>query len=228
MNVASIIRFSVVDYPDKLSCVIFTQGCNLRCPYCYNPELLEFCEGKVRKEYLFNFLSSRIGKMDAVVITGGEPTLQEGLYDFLSTLKNMGFLIKLDTNGTNPKLLKKIIKEKVVDYVAMDVKLPLEKYNIVGFSNKELILCSIDIILNSDISYEFRTTYVRRYLKIEDFEEIGKIIKGAKKFALQSFLKPKNKKILDMEIKREEISEDEIKKISEIMKNFVKEMELRI
>ncbi|HEC86320.1 MAG TPA: anaerobic ribonucleoside-triphosphate reductase activating protein, partial [Thermoplasmatales archaeon] len=123
-------RFSLIDYPGKICAIIFTQGCNFRCPYCHNPELVnpKLFQEPIDENDIFRFLEMRKGKLDAVEITGGEPTLQPDLIEFMRKIKAMGFLIKLDTNGTNPEVVEKIIKNKLVDYIAMDVKAPLEKY----------------------------------------------------------------------------------------------------
>ncbi len=226
MNIASIIKFSVIDYPSKLCCVIFTQGCNLRCPYCHNPELLEIKRGVLSENEIFEFLYQRIGKIEAVVITGGEPTLNEDLAEFIKRIKKLDFLIKLDTNGTNPKILEELINERLVDYVAMDIKAPLEKYEILGLKKPKSILESINIILTSELEYEFRTTFVKKFLNIEDFEKIGRMISGAKKFVLQKFVK--HGKIVDQSIDEKEISKKEIELIISIMNRCVKITEVRI
>lgn len=188
-------KSSLIDYPEKIAAIIFTQGCNFRCPYCHNPELIEG-KGKTVNGVL-EFLKTRIGKLDGVVITGGEPTLHKDLPEFISKIKSMGFALKLDTNGTNPEMLNALIQEKLIDYVAMDIKAPIgkysDKYSKVTCSkvNTDNILKSIEILKNSDIDFEFRTTVVKSQLTPDDFEEIGELIKGAKKYYLQKFVPSK-------------------------------------
>ena len=139
-------KTSLVDFPHRVAAVVFTQGCNFRCGYCHNPLLLpksnsELDSESFTKEKFFAFLKTRIGKLDGIVITGGEPTLQSGLYDFIKEIKQMGFDIKLDTNGTNPKIVEKLLSDNLLDYIAMDIKAPLEKYpqiiNIASLSEGE-------------------------------------------------------------------------------------------
>lgn len=174
---------------------MFTQGCNFRCGYCHNPELLGMNIPKtcIPKEEFLNFLKTRQGKLDGIVITGGEPTLQKDLYDFVNEVKTLGFEIKLDTNGTNPDILEKLLKENMLDYVAMDIKAPLEKYDeITGTKcNIQNIKKSIELIMNSHINYEFRTTVLKNQLTFEDFEKIGSLLDGAKKYYLQKFVASK-------------------------------------
>lgn len=192
-------KSSLIDYPEKIAAIIFTQGCNFRCPYCHNPELIEG-KGETVNGVL-EFLKTRIGKLDGVVITGGEPTIHKDLPEFIKEIKGLGFAVKLDTNGTNPEMLNTLIQEKLIDYVAMDIKAPIgqysDKYSEVTCSsvNIDNILKSIEILKNSQIyqnfDYEFRTTVVKSQLTTDDFEEIGKLIKGSKKYYLQKFVPSK-------------------------------------
>ena len=188
-------RFSLIDYPGKICTILFTQGCNFRCPYCHNPELIGFKSHttSIKQEEVFSFLEKRRGKLDAVSITGGEPTLQPDLIGFLGKIKGMGYLIKLDSNGSHPEALEKIIEKGVVDYLAMDVKGPLKKYKrIVNFNaNIDKIKESISLIMNSGLDYEFRTTIVKSQLSPEDIVEVGKTIKNAKLYILQKFVPSK-------------------------------------
>lgn len=152
MIIGGLQKFSLIDYPHKISAIIFTTGCNFRCPYCHNPELVnpKLYPERITEEEVFNFLKNRKEKLDAVVITGGEPTLHKDLYKFISKLKSMGFLIKLDTNGTYPNILNRLIKDNLLNYIAMDIKGSLDRYEeIVGTKvNLEKINESIKIILN--------------------------------------------------------------------------------
>lgn len=163
--------------------------CNFQCGYCHNPEFNGKKEAVIDLPSFFSFLEKRKGKLDGVVVTGGEPTLQKGLYQFIFEIKSMGFEVKLDTNGSNPDLLKKLIDENLLDYVAMDIKAPMDKYHEVTKSSVPLenIKKSIDILLENKVDYEFRTTVVKEQLCFDDFEKIGDLIKGAKKYYLQKF-----------------------------------------
>ncbi len=192
MLIGGLQKLSLLDYPDKLSAIIFTSGCNFRCPYCYNPELVT----KINKQNLLSekeimaFLASRTNKLEAVVITGGEPTLHADLPAFIKKVKTLGFLIKLDSNGTNPEMLKKIIQAGLVDYLAMDIKAPLDKYSKVVRVpvNIKNIKHSIQLIMNSGLDYEFRSTILPTLHSYQDIEAMAKLIRGAKKYFLQNFV----------------------------------------
>lgn len=202
-------KTTLLDYPEKIAALVFTQGCNFRCGYCHNPELLQAGHCKfISESYIFNFLKTRQGKLDGVVITGGEPTLQDGLYDFIKRIKELNFSVKLDTNGTNPNILERLINDRMLDYIAMDIKAPFEKYeNITNTKvNKEAVRKSIKLIMESSINYEFRTTVIKSQLSFKDFEKIGKLIQGAKKYYLQKFVPSK---IFDDKLKYEKSYTDE-------------------
>ena len=188
-------KFSLIDYPGKICAIVFTRGCNFRCPYCHNPELVntELFLSPISEEEIFSFLEKRKGKLDAVEITGGEPTLQPDLIEFLGKIKDMGFLVKLDSNGTNPDVIEEVIKNKLVDYLAMDVKAPLEKYKEITCVDVDThkIRSNIKLIMNSGIDYEFRTTIVKSLLSKEDIIKIGELIKGANLYILQKFVPSK-------------------------------------
>ncbi|MCD6399036.1 MAG: anaerobic ribonucleoside-triphosphate reductase activating protein [Candidatus Aenigmarchaeota archaeon] len=188
-------KFSLIDYPGKICAIVFTRGCNFRCPYCHNPELVntDLFLSSISEEKIFSFLEKRKGKLDAVEITGGEPTLQPDLIEFLGKIKDMGFLVKLDSNGTNPDIIEEVIKNKLVDYLAMDVKAPLEKYKEITCVDVDThkIRSNIKLIMNSGIDYEFRTTIVKSLLSKEDIIKIGELIKGANLYILQKFVPSK-------------------------------------
>lgn len=195
MKIGGFQRFSLIDYPGKICAIVFTQGCNFRCPYCHNPELVEaskFCE-PIPEQHILNFLHKRKGKLDAVSITGGEPTLHDDLINFLFDCKALDFLVKLDTNGTNPVMLERIIELGLVDYLAMDIKAPLHKYAEVTRSNvkPETIERSINIIENSGIDYEFRSTLVQNLLTTDDVLIMGNMLGRAKRYLLQKFIPSK-------------------------------------
>ncbi len=198
MKIGGLQKVSLIDYPGRICAIIFTQGCNFRCPYCHNPELVDperFGPVFSEKEVL-SFLKQRIGKLDAVSITGGEPTLQHDLEGFIETVREMGYSIKIDTNGSLPDVVERLIKRNLVDFLAMDVKGPLEKYSrIVGVDvNVKDIQRSISLIKDSGIEHEFRTTVVRSLLDLNDLLAIAKLLKNAKSYVLQSFVPVKTLK----------------------------------
>jgi len=192
MKIGGLQKVSLIDYPGLISAIVFSQGCNFRCPYCHNPELVEprlFGRSMPEKE-VFDFLSTRRGKLDAVTITGGEPTLQGNLQTFIIKIKKMGFAVKLDTNGSQPRIIKNLLAEKLLDFIALDVKGPLEKYS--SIINEKIdtstISASIKLVLKSGIPYEFRTTVVKSQLAEKDLVGIARLIKGADKCILQQFV----------------------------------------
>ncbi len=227
MNIGGLQKTSLIDYPGKISAIIFTQGCNLKCGYCHNPELVNMQNPSIDTQYVLEFLKTRINKLDAVVISGGEPTIQSDLEEFAQNIKSMGFLLKLDTNGTNPQLLNKLIKLKLLDYVAMDIKAPLYKYR--HITNKKCntsdIVKSIDTIINSGVDYEFRTTVVKSQLILDDFREIGIMLKSANKYYLQEFIpsKPLDNSFLN----ERSCSKDEFDKIIKILNEYITGVYLR-
>lgn len=188
-------KCTLIDYPGKIACMVYTIGCNFRCPYCHNPELVdETVTQRFKEEDVLSFLDGRKKMLDGIVITGGEPTIHgDNLISFMREVKDRGFLVKLDSNGTNPDFLEKVLKEKLVDYIAMDIKSPFAKYSetVARPVDIESIKKSIVLIMNSDIEYEFRTTILKVMLSKEDIEEIAKEIKGAKKYYLQKFIPSK-------------------------------------
>ncbi|MEM5854745.1 MAG: anaerobic ribonucleoside-triphosphate reductase activating protein [Candidatus Aenigmatarchaeota archaeon] len=199
MLIAGFQKTSLIDYPGKISSIIFLAGCNFRCQFCYVPQLVLPEEIKKIKgmgeNRILSYLNENKKFIDAVVFTGGEPTLNEDLPILIQKIKSMGFSIGLETNGSNPKMLSDLIEEKLVDYVAMDVKTRLEfsSYKkIVQKLNRETfekVKKSIDILISSGIDYEFRTTLVKELHSVEDVIEICKSLKGAKVYYLQNFKK---------------------------------------
>ncbi len=182
-------KSSFIDYPDKISTVLFTGGCNFRCPYCHNSELVNNLEEDILEEYVFDFLRKRKKMLDAVCISGGEPTMNDDLYDFIIRVKELGYLVKIDTNGTNPNMIRRLIKDNLLDYIAMDIKAPLKKYKDITILNVDIdaIKESINIIINSDVNYEFRTTICRELLSKQDIRDMAEYLKGSKKYVLQNF-----------------------------------------
>lgn len=189
MKIAGLQKNSMVDYPGKISAVVFTQGCNMNCGYCHNRCLIGNQSGSLlENEDILSFLEKRRGLLDAVVISGGEPTLQNDLSDFVSRVRAMHYLVKLDTNGTSPTLLKMLIDGKLIDYVAMDIKAPLCKYRKVCCSpvNTANLEKSIGILQEGRVEYEFRTTFTPE-LDQRDILDIAFSIKGARKYVLQQY-----------------------------------------
>ena len=230
MLIGGVQRFSLIDYPGKLSCIVFTQGCNFRCPYCYNRSLVlpEFFEETIEEEEFFSFLSRRKGLLDGVVITGGEPTVQEDLLRFVERVKSMGFLVKLDTNGSYPELLKLLIDRGLLDYIAMDVKAPLKKYTKVVRVDlyPDSIVRSVYLIRNSGVDYEFRTTVVRELLTPEDILEIGRFLRGSRRYALQRFVVTDT--LLDPSFKEcTTYSEEELEDMAEKLRKYIEEVVVR-
>jgi len=190
MKIGGIQKFSTVDYPGYAVASIFTIGCNMRCGYCHNPELVlpEQFVGEIPEDEILEFLDSRRGLLDGVAISGGEPTMQPDLPDFIRKVKALGFRVKLDTNGTNPEMLKYLIDEKLVDFVAMDIKGPLDKYVQIAARPVDIDAIEECIRLAKTVDHEFRTTIVRTQLEPADFEAIGQLVDGAQRFALQYFI----------------------------------------
>lgn len=192
MRIGALQKFSMIDYPGKLSAIVFTQGCNFRCPYCHNPELVlpELFALALDPTSIIDFLKTRVGKLDAVVVTGGEPTLHGGLDDFLSTVKALGFLTKLDTNGTNPERLGELLQDDLIDYVAMDVKAPPEKYAEVSQTSVsvEALQRSMDLIRASGVEFQFRTTVAHPLHSADDIGAIRKWIGSGVPLMLQNFV----------------------------------------
>lgn len=193
MNIGGFQACSLTDYPGKVTAIVFTLGCNFRCPYCHNPELVDETAPEIDAQNILEFLRRRQGKLDAVTITGGEPTLHGDLPQFVHALKKLGFLVKLDTNGTNPSMLSALMDEGLLDYIAMDIKAPLGEYaRIVGRPiNEEKIRASIKHIRDSHVPYEFRTTVVKSLLSKDDIQVIGEDIRGARMYYLQKFVPTK-------------------------------------
>lgn len=189
MNIAGVQKVTLLDYPGKVACEIFTQGCNFECPFCQNSSLIPITNtGEFSEEEIFEYLVLRKKILDGVVITGGEPTVQKDLKGFIKKIKDLGLLVKLDTNGGNPKVLQELIDEDLVDYVAMDIKNIFNKYNITAGKkiNLDNIKKSIEILKASKIDYEFRTTIIKEMHSLDDIISICKLV-GNAKYYLQNF-----------------------------------------
>ncbi len=191
MKICGLQKLTLLDYPGHVACTVFTGGCNLRCPFCHNTSLITGAEEFMSEDELLAFLSKRHGILDGVAVTGGEPLLHRETADLLAKIKETGYLVKLDTNGTFPSRLREIVEAGLVDYVAVDVKNSKEKYaETVGVKNFDIspIEETVEYLLTSPVEYEFRTTVVSPYHAPDDIEAIAKWIRGAKRYFLQSYI----------------------------------------
>jgi pyruvate formate lyase activating enzyme len=236
MKIAGLQKFTLIDYPGKLACTIFLYGCNFRCGYCHNPELAlpKKVDGVYSEEAILDFLKSKKGYIEGVCITGGETLLNPDLPPLLKKIKSMKYKIKLDTNGSNPDLLQEIINKKLVDYLAMDIKLDKDNYHLItkskiNFSNIE---ASIKHITHSQIDYEFRTTVIRGFHDTKIMKKIGiwlaKINKHkTKKYFIQNFI-PRENKLLDKKFEKIEIFTDkELEDLKKSVSNHFEEVLIR-
>lgn len=219
MKIAGYEKLSVQDYPNHISCIIFTQGCNLKCPFCQNSTLIPLnSEGLIEEDEVLAYLNLRKKILDGVTISGGEPTLQKDLKEFIGKVKETGLDIKLDTNGINYNLLRELVEEKMIDYVAMDIKNSLSKYEKtsgVQNINMENILKSIELLKQNKIDYEFRTTIINEYHTLEDILQIIELV-GNSKYYLQNF---KNSScVLDKSLT--EVPEEKLKLWNEKLKRY--------
>jgi pyruvate formate lyase activating enzyme len=198
MRIGGFVKFSLIDYPGKVAAVIFTQGCNFRCPYCHNPELVypEMFVETIPLDYVFDFLQERKGLLDGVVFCGGEPTLQEELLETILDIRSMGYAIKLDTNGSNPDVLAEVLPH--VDYVAMDIKAPFgDMYSrVCGVTVDDYeIRTSMLLIRASGVEYEFRTTVHPRFMPVKETEKIRKLLGRGEKYVVQEAEEPPAKEV---------------------------------
>jgi len=222
-------KTTLVDYPGKVACTIFTAGCNLRCPFCHNPESVlpeeieKFKNDKIPDNVFFNFLDKRVWILDGVVVCGWEPTLQSDLYDFIKIVKWKWFLVKLDTNGRDSKILGKLIDENLLDYVAIDFKQSLEKYDEItgGKANNDFMdnfKNCVEILKKWQIDYEFRTTVIKGFHTKEDIEKICKYLEWTKKFFLQKY---RTGKTLDPDFMGESFNDKELEELKDIANKYV-------
>jgi len=231
MLIGGLQKSTLVDYPGKVAMTVFTLGCNYHCPFCQNPELVDAEKIKkqpqIKQGAFFDFLKSRQGLLDGVCLTGGEPLIQPDIFDFIKRIKKQGFLVKLDTNGSQPSNLKKLFQKNLLDFVAMDIKSSQENYSkAVGAKvNLKNIRKSIDLIKQSGMDYEFRATIAPNIINKKEIEKIGQWLKGAKKFALQQF---RTEKTLDKSWQKvKPYSDEELREMLEIVKLYFDKVELR-
>ena len=227
MRIGGLQKNSLIDYPGKISAIVFTIGCNFRCPYCHNPELVDETADEIPEEDIFTFLKKRVGLLEAVTITGGEPTMHDDLLSFIRKVKNLGFLVKLDTNGTNPDMLEKALEEKLVDYVAMDIKSPLATYEKTANRPVDTVAIrrSIDLLIQGNTQYEFRTTLVKSLITPEDIDGIGRDIQGALRYYLQKFVPTKT--LNPAFLRKTTFTDEELEQMRVNMQKYVKECIIR-
>ena len=191
MIICGMEKFSMVDYDGYIACTVFTKGCNFLCPFCHNSSLVTGDAAEIPESEVFDYLTKRKGLVDAVCITGGEPTLQRGLKEFILKVRALGYRVKMDTNGTNPALLRELLAEGLLDYVAMDIKTDFDHYeDVTGTSNPALldrVRESVRILKEFAPDYEFRTTAIAEYHSEDRFPAIAEIVRGAKRFFVQKF-----------------------------------------
>jgi len=225
MEFGGLQKVSLIDFPDRIATVLFTSGCNLRCPFCHNWRLVLEPKGSfLSEETVFQILESRKKYVDAVVVTGGEPLMHSDIPQFLKKLKERGFVIKLDTNGFFPDVLEKSLP--YLDYVAMDVKTSAEKYVLLGANDISNYSRAIEMLKQESVGYEFRTTVVPGFVNKEDIPKIGELIKGAKRFAFQQFVPGDT---LDKAFNAvKPYSPEIIADFADVMKNYVDEIILRV
>jgi len=228
MNIGGFQKNSLIDFPETIACILFTQGCNFICPYCHNPDLVPGLQKRGGNLYdenkIFEFLEKRKGFIEGVVITGGEPTLQKDLILFCRKIKEMGYKLKLDSNGTRPEILDALFKEDLIDFISMDIKTSLEKYHLVvpGKFDADKIFASIRLLMEKAPAYEFRTTCARPFVSREIMENIGEMISGASTYILQKC--SQNVTVLDPEFLKKEthfFSDIEMLELQEIIDKYV-------
>ncbi len=227
MKIFGLQKMTLLDFPGRVACTVFLGGCNFRCPYCHNFELVTGEARPVMSENeLFSFLEKRHGLLDGVAITGGEPCIEPSLIYLILKIKEMGFAVKLDTNGMFPSVLENLLKHAKPDYIAMDIKNSPDRYaETVGLKSVDLsrIEKSINLIMNSEIEYEFRTTVIDELHSKEDFTAIGKMINGANKYFLQPFTDRDTVPYAGFHTP----TEDKIKTYLEIVRPYVTHADLR-
>ena len=221
-------KLTLLDFPGRMAATVFTGGCNFRCPFCHNRSLVFLNENdsEINQNDILDYLSLRNKVLDGLCISGGEPLLHKGLKDFIKKVRNLGLSVKLDTNGSNFEGLKELIDEKLVDYVAMDIKNCPNKYSLTtGLQNFDLkeVEKSKNYLLENHVDYEFRTTVVKEYHELKDFEEIGKWIKGAKRYFIQNFEDHGSCIVEGLNA----MSEDELKQVEETVKPYVEYVQIR-
>lgn len=235
MKIGGLEKLSLLDYPNNIAAIIFTQGCNFRCGFCYNPMLVWPTDKKnkkglslIKEKDLFNFLESRLNRLDGVVISGGEPTLHSDLPEFIKKIKDLALLVKLDTNGSNFEMLSKLWQEKLIDYVAMDLKAPWSKYEkVIGCKiNCSFIKKSVKLLIENNIPHEFRTTIVPGLHSEGDIVKMGEEINGAKAWYLQKFI-PSDNLLKAKFSKIKPYNDNKMRELAKIGQKYVKNCKAR-
>lgn len=228
MKIAGFLKTSMIDYPDTLACVVYTSKCNFRCDFCHNGDLVTSHQDVIPHELIWSHLEKRKHLIDGVVITGGEPTLQPELIDFIEKVKSYGLKVKLDTNGYQPKVLKSLLERKLLDYVAMDIKNTTEKYDLTASVKIQThqIKTSMAYLKNSDIDYEFRTTLMKSFHTESDIMAIGEMAKGAKRLVFQQYQYSK-KQLVDQDFEFYAMADMERFKAALEATNTIEEITLR-
>ncbi|MDD4183831.1 MAG: anaerobic ribonucleoside-triphosphate reductase activating protein [Candidatus Izemoplasmatales bacterium] len=222
MIFAGIVRTSLIDYPGNVATVLFTPGCNFNCFYCHNRSLIENIDSLIPIADIEAFLKKRKGLIDGVVITGGEPTLQDDLVEYMLTLKELGYKTKLDTNGSNPEVIRSCIKAKAVDYYAVDYKAPMARYQEIarGEANAQTVLASIKLLLENDCDFEIRTTVIPQ-LSLEDLIQMAEELPKIPRYVLNAYKKPLDYRIEDLDlIEAPPYSEKQIAEFAETIKLY--------
>ena len=228
MRIQGLQKLTLLDFPERTACTIFTAGCNFRCPFCHNASLVVNIpkESELGEEEFFSFLNKRKGILDGVCISGGEPLLQPDIEQFMQRIKDMGFAVKLDTNGSLPDKMKSLVEKGLVDYVAMDIKNCPDSYAItagVEMMDVEAIKTSVSYLKEGYVPYEFRTTVVKNYHFKENFEAIGQWIQGAEKYFLQNFVDSGDL----IGKKTRGCSEEEMQEFLEVVQKYIPGAKLR-
>lgn len=228
MNISGIQKLTLLDFPGKLACTVFTSGCNFRCPFCHNASLvLPGMSDHIDEQEVFSFLKKREGILEGVCITGGEPCLQPDLETFIRKVRDIGFSVKLDTNGSFPEKLSSLLEKGLLDYVAMDIKTSKERYSeVCGVQNEKLlenVQKSVEILKSSSVPHEFRTTTARELQTKEDFEKIGRWLSGEKRYFIQQY--EASGELVGDEMTPYE--KEELTEFAKVMKNFVENVEIR-
>jgi pyruvate formate lyase activating enzyme len=231
MNIGGLQKLTLIDYPGHIAATVFTVGCNFRCPFCHNPELVNAPrnpqETSILEKEFFKLLNERHGKLEGICITGGEPTIQPDIVEFIEKIKAQGYKVKLDTNGMRPDILRLLYAKKMLDFVAMDIKNSLGAYNeaVGGKADIERIKLSVELIRNSGVDYEFRTTAVPGIHGEKNFLEIAKWLEGSKKYVLQKYVEGK---ILDPILKKKTKGKKlNLDKIADNLRKYFKLIEVR-
>ena len=227
MKIHGLQKMTLLDFPGQVACTVFLGGCDFRCPFCHNWDILDPSTPVImEEEEFFRFLNTRKGLLDGVAITGGEPLIRQGMPEFIKAIREMGFKIKLDTNGNHPDLLKSLVADGLIDYVAIDVKNSPERYaetiGVPGFDISK-VDDSIKFLLEGNVEYEFRTTVVKQFHDAESFKKIAEWIEGASRYFLQGFVDRETVPYSGLE----SYSEEEMKSFMEIVKPHVKSIDIR-